>query len=89
MSANGQTIEILGAILFVFTVQTSQARPLNTFIANESSTHRLLAFTLFQSDVAPSEDGNEIAAMHKTWILLRKKNPPSTFRKETFFFPGI
>lgn len=66
MSANGQTIEISGAILFVFTVQTFQARPLNTFIANESSTLRLLAFALFQRDVAPSEDENKIAAMHKT-----------------------
>lgn len=62
-----KAIEILGAIPFVFTIQAFQARSLNPFIANESSTLiKLFVFTLFQSDAAPSEDENEIIAMHKT-----------------------
>lgn len=45
-----KVIELLGAMLFVFTIQTFQAKSLNTFIANESSTLKLLVFIVFQSD---------------------------------------
>lgn len=64
-----KAIKILRAILFVFTIQAFQAISLNTSVASELSTLiKLLVFTLFQSDPAPSENENEIVAMHKTCI---------------------
>lgn len=64
-----KAIKILRAILFVFTIQAFQAISLNTSVASELSTLiKLLVFTLFQSDPAPSENENEIVAMYKTCI---------------------
>ena len=64
-----KAIKILRAILFVFTIQAFQAISLNTSVASELSTLiKLLVFTRFQSDPAPSENENEIVAMHKTCI---------------------
>lgn len=86
-----KAIKILRAILFVFTIQAFQAISLNTFILlntfiSLNTLIKLLVFTLFQSDPAPSENDNEIVAMRKTCIQSTlKKNPPSTFREEKFF----
>lgn len=64
-----KAIEILGDILFIFTIQIFQARPLNTLIANESSTlMKLLVLTTFQSDVAPRGHENEEVAAHEIQI---------------------
>lgn len=73
-----KAIKILTAILFVFTIQAFQAISLNTFIASELSTLiKLLVFYPFSEDPAPSENENEIVAMHKTCIQSTLKKPPS------------